>query len=191
MELQSRGTFLPEDILTALTANHGNLDAAYIELSKAQLKPFLMRMWASPSDGLDNNLTASNSLKGAESKGPNISGGGDIIPSSPNQTASGHAVARVNEAITQNSKTVQEVPALNELEPEPRLELLVSNAAKVSQEIEKAILELKQSKQSKTLESASDEKNNQNPEQVSLIKEEPVEFHPKGQITIVKSDEGK
>lgn len=42
-----------EDILTALTANQGNLDAAYVELSKAQLKPFLMRIWGPPS-GRDN-----------------------------------------------------------------------------------------------------------------------------------------
>ena len=53
LELQSRGSFLREDILTALTANQGNLDAAYVELSKAQLKPFLMRIWGPPS-GQDN-----------------------------------------------------------------------------------------------------------------------------------------
>src|SRR5207237_391343 len=53
LELQSRGTFLREDILSALTAHQGNLDAAYVELSKAQLKPFLMRIWGPPS-GHDN-----------------------------------------------------------------------------------------------------------------------------------------
>lgn len=49
LELQSKGSFSREDILTALTANHGNIDAAYVELSKAQLKPFLMRIWGAPA----------------------------------------------------------------------------------------------------------------------------------------------
>lgn len=52
-ELTSRGNFTREDVLTVLTANHGNLEAAYIELSKTQLKPFLMRIWGPPA-GIDN-----------------------------------------------------------------------------------------------------------------------------------------
>lgn len=39
--------------MTVLTANHGNLEAAYVELSKTQLKPFLMRIWGPPA-GTDN-----------------------------------------------------------------------------------------------------------------------------------------
>ena len=35
--------------MTVLTANHGNLEAAYLELSKTQLKPFLMRIWGPPN----------------------------------------------------------------------------------------------------------------------------------------------
>jgi hypothetical protein len=34
--------------LTVLTANHGDLEAAFNELSKTQLKPFLMRIWGPP-----------------------------------------------------------------------------------------------------------------------------------------------
>lgn len=45
-ELLSRGNFSREDIVTALTAHHGDLEAAYTELTKGQLKPFLRRMWA-------------------------------------------------------------------------------------------------------------------------------------------------
>ncbi|KAJ8888806.1 hypothetical protein PR048_008298 [Dryococelus australis] len=52
-ELFSRGNFTREDIVTVLTANHGNLEAAYLELSKTQLKPFLMRIWGPPT-GTDN-----------------------------------------------------------------------------------------------------------------------------------------
>ncbi|XP_063229781.1 LOW QUALITY PROTEIN: E3 ubiquitin-protein ligase lubel [Bacillus rossius redtenbacheri] len=52
-ELFSRGNFTREDIVTVLTANHGNLEAAYLELSKTQLKPFLMRIWGPPA-GTDN-----------------------------------------------------------------------------------------------------------------------------------------
>lgn len=47
-ELQSRGNFTHEDILTVLTANHGDLEAAYHEMNKSQLKPFLMRIWGPP-----------------------------------------------------------------------------------------------------------------------------------------------
>lgn len=47
-ELASRGEFNHEDIVTVLTANHGDLEAAYNELSKTQLKPFLMRIWGPP-----------------------------------------------------------------------------------------------------------------------------------------------
>ncbi|XP_063922547.1 E3 ubiquitin-protein ligase lubel isoform X3 [Zophobas morio] len=47
-ELASRGDFSREDILTVLTANHGDLEAAFNELSKTQLKPFLMRIWGPP-----------------------------------------------------------------------------------------------------------------------------------------------
>merc|ERR1719347_1869281 len=44
-ELQSKGNFSREDIVTMLTAHEGNVDAAFQELNKAQLKPFLMRIW--------------------------------------------------------------------------------------------------------------------------------------------------
>lgn len=47
-ELASRGDFAREDIVTVLTANHGDLESAYNELSKTQLKPFLMRIWGPP-----------------------------------------------------------------------------------------------------------------------------------------------
>ncbi|KAJ8960923.1 hypothetical protein NQ318_020223 [Aromia moschata] len=47
-ELASRGDFSREDIVTVLTANHGDLESAYNELSKTQLKPFLMRIWGPP-----------------------------------------------------------------------------------------------------------------------------------------------
>lgn len=50
----SKGNFTREDIVTVLTANHGNLDAAYSELNKSQLKPFLMRIWG-PPQGSDND----------------------------------------------------------------------------------------------------------------------------------------
>lgn len=46
--LASRGDFSREDIVTVLTAHHGDLEAAYNELSKTQLKPFLMRIWGPP-----------------------------------------------------------------------------------------------------------------------------------------------
>ncbi|XP_056631502.1 E3 ubiquitin-protein ligase lubel isoform X3 [Diorhabda sublineata] len=47
-DLASRGDYNREDIITALTANHGDLEQAYNELSKMQLKPFLMRIWGPP-----------------------------------------------------------------------------------------------------------------------------------------------
>lgn len=50
----SRGLYSREDVVTVLTANHGNLEAAYKELSKSQMKPFLMKIWG-PPQGLDND----------------------------------------------------------------------------------------------------------------------------------------
>lgn len=47
-ELSSRGNFSREDILTVLTANHGDLETAYTELNKNAVQPFLMRVWGSP-----------------------------------------------------------------------------------------------------------------------------------------------
>ncbi|CAG9771886.1 unnamed protein product [Ceutorhynchus assimilis] len=52
-ELASRGEFAREDIVTVLTINHGDLEAAYSELSKTQIKPFLMRIWGPPT-GIEN-----------------------------------------------------------------------------------------------------------------------------------------
>ncbi|KAK5645795.1 hypothetical protein RI129_004259 [Pyrocoelia pectoralis] len=47
-ELASRGDFNREDIVTVLTAHHGNVDEAFSELNKNQIKPFLMRIWGPP-----------------------------------------------------------------------------------------------------------------------------------------------
>lgn len=52
-EIASRGNFTREDIVTSLTAHHGNMELALIELNKTQLKPFLMKIWGPPS-GVDN-----------------------------------------------------------------------------------------------------------------------------------------
>lgn len=48
-EIASRGNFTREDIVTSLTAHHGNMELALIELNKTQLKPFLMKIWGPPS----------------------------------------------------------------------------------------------------------------------------------------------
>lgn len=69
-ELASRGDFTREDIVTVLTAHHGDLEAAFLELSKTQLKPFLMRIWGPPV-GTDNeagNVGATLQRLGAEGK---------------------------------------------------------------------------------------------------------------------------
>lgn len=52
-EIAARGNFTREDIVTSLTAHHGNMELALIELNKTQLKPFLMKIWGPPS-GADN-----------------------------------------------------------------------------------------------------------------------------------------
>uniref|UniRef100_A0AAG5DTU1 RBR-type E3 ubiquitin transferase n=1 Tax=Anopheles atroparvus TaxID=41427 RepID=A0AAG5DTU1_ANOAO len=53
-EIAKQGNFTREDIVTSLTAHHGNLEQAMVELSKTQLKPFLMRIWG-PPNGADND----------------------------------------------------------------------------------------------------------------------------------------
>lgn len=52
-ELASKGDFTREDILTVLTAHEGDVEAAYTELGKTQIKPFLFRIWGPPV-GADN-----------------------------------------------------------------------------------------------------------------------------------------
>merc|ERR1719474_111654 len=44
-ELMGKGNFSREDTVTMLTAHNGNVEAAFQELNKAQLKPFLLRIW--------------------------------------------------------------------------------------------------------------------------------------------------
>lgn len=53
-EIASRGNFTREDIVTSLTAHHGNMELALIELNKTQLKPFLLKIWGPPA-GADND----------------------------------------------------------------------------------------------------------------------------------------
>ncbi|XP_065215308.1 E3 ubiquitin-protein ligase lubel isoform X1 [Planococcus citri] len=53
VKLMAQGNFTREDVVTVLTANHGDIEAAYMELRKSQLKPFLMKIWG-PPQGLDN-----------------------------------------------------------------------------------------------------------------------------------------
>ncbi|EDW36937.1 GL25962 [Drosophila persimilis] len=56
-KLASKGNFLREDIVNALTAHQGNVEQALLELNRTQLKPFLMRIWGSPN-GVENESGA-------------------------------------------------------------------------------------------------------------------------------------
>jgi hypothetical protein len=211
-ELQSRGTFLRDDILTALTANHGNLDAAYVELSKAQLKPFLMRIWGPPS-GLDNDaVPPSPTVKNFDSEqatvqvmhqnetpvnkqepSPEKKDVSLIDLDKPLILESASAVKSTSSSTLNEQKTqLEEQPkpiqvTITQLEPDPKLEILVSSAAKVTQEIEKAIQELKMSK-SKQTEAGAEEKS------VPEVEGQNVEFETecKSPVSLaVKSDEGE
>ena len=50
-QLCAKGNFSREDIVTVLTAHQGNTEAAFQELNKVQLKPFLMRIWGQGDSG--------------------------------------------------------------------------------------------------------------------------------------------
>ena len=63
-ELQSKGNFSREDIVTMLTAHEGNVDAAFQELNKAQLKPFLMRIWGQ-AENVEGSSEATNNAEEA------------------------------------------------------------------------------------------------------------------------------
>uniref|UniRef100_T1JM07 RING-type domain-containing protein n=1 Tax=Strigamia maritima TaxID=126957 RepID=T1JM07_STRMM len=52
-DLQSRNNFNREEIIASLTANHGNVEAAYLELMKNAMKPFHMQIWGPPV-GVEN-----------------------------------------------------------------------------------------------------------------------------------------
>jgi E3 ubiquitin-protein ligase RNF31 len=65
-EIATRSNYTREDIVTSLTAHHGNLELALVELNKSQLKPFLMRIWGPPA-GADNesgNAIGPQSMEG-------------------------------------------------------------------------------------------------------------------------------
>ncbi|XP_023225612.1 uncharacterized protein LOC111626457 isoform X2 [Centruroides sculpturatus] len=53
LELSARGNFSRKEVIGALTSNEGNVELAYTELTKATLKPFLMRIWGQGS-GAEN-----------------------------------------------------------------------------------------------------------------------------------------
>lgn len=52
--IKEQGNFLREDIVTYLTAHHGNAELALNELNRLQLKPFLLKIIGAPT-GADNN----------------------------------------------------------------------------------------------------------------------------------------
>merc|ERR1719499_2372123 len=59
-DLHSKGNFTREDIVTMLTAHEGNVDAAFQELNKAQLKPFLMRIWGQAENAEGSSEATNN-----------------------------------------------------------------------------------------------------------------------------------
>ncbi|KAH8297890.1 hypothetical protein KR018_000389 [Drosophila ironensis] len=61
-KLASKGNFLRDDIVNALTAHQGNVEQALLELNRTQLKPFLMRIWGSPN-GVENDSGAAIDTK--------------------------------------------------------------------------------------------------------------------------------
>lgn len=44
-EIYARGKFRREDVVRALETNDGDADAAFLEVNKSQLQPFLMKIW--------------------------------------------------------------------------------------------------------------------------------------------------
>lgn len=83
-EIASRGNYPREDIVTCLTAHHGNLELALIELGKNQLKPFLMKIWGPPS-GVDNE---SGNIMGEQHAGERFGRGEFLIFFSANKKLS-------------------------------------------------------------------------------------------------------
>lgn len=52
-QIYDRGGYPREDIITALSNHNGDVELSLLDLEKAQLKPFLMRVWGA-SNGTDN-----------------------------------------------------------------------------------------------------------------------------------------
>ena len=71
-QLCGKGNFSREDIVTVLTTNQGNVEAAFQELNKVQLKPFLMRIWGQG----DSSEVASGQTQ-ASTISAGAGGGGD------------------------------------------------------------------------------------------------------------------
>ncbi|XP_068220489.1 E3 ubiquitin-protein ligase lubel [Palaemon carinicauda] len=65
-DIYSRGKFKRADIVKALETHSGDVDAAFLEVNKSQVKPFLMKIWGS--------MSPSPSLaKGTQSPAPAVS----------------------------------------------------------------------------------------------------------------------
>jgi len=85
-QLCGKGNFSREDIVTVLTANQGNVEAAFQELNKVQLKPFLMRIWGQG----DSSEVASGQTPTTSAVGDNanldslVSPGDDNVASTAN-----------------------------------------------------------------------------------------------------------
>jgi len=83
-ELQSKGNFSREDIVTMLTAHEGNVDAAFQELNKAQLKPFLMRIWGQAENAEGSSEATNNAEEAAGLQADNEDG--EAFEDAPEET---------------------------------------------------------------------------------------------------------
>ncbi|XP_046385268.1 E3 ubiquitin-protein ligase lubel-like isoform X2 [Ischnura elegans] len=86
-ELVSRGNFTREDIVSALSNSQGNVEMAFNELSKSQLKPFLMRIWGPPVSGTGDNESGNSAIR-PDSRGSSIEESSHVIDEGPSPQSS-------------------------------------------------------------------------------------------------------
>ncbi|XP_064112923.1 E3 ubiquitin-protein ligase lubel-like isoform X16 [Macrobrachium nipponense] len=81
-EIYSRGKFKRADVVKALEMHDGDVDAAFLEVNKSQLQPFLMKIWGSGS-------SSPSQAKGTQPPAPAVSSSvSNEVSSSPSPSRS-------------------------------------------------------------------------------------------------------
>ncbi|XP_064112921.1 E3 ubiquitin-protein ligase lubel-like isoform X14 [Macrobrachium nipponense] len=111
-EIYSRGKFKRADVVKALEMHDGDVDAAFLEVNKSQLQPFLMKIWGSGS-------SSPSQAKGTQPPAPAVSSSvSNEVSSSPSPSRS-----TTQEVVTTQSTQTDKADSRANSDPKPLLAL--------------------------------------------------------------------
>ncbi|XP_066985872.1 E3 ubiquitin-protein ligase lubel-like isoform X44 [Macrobrachium rosenbergii] len=111
-EIYSRGKFKRADVVKALEKHDGDVDAAFLEVNKSQLQPFMMKIWGSGS-------SSPSQAKGTQPPAPAVSS------SVSNEVSSSPAPSRstAQEVVTTQSTQTDKANSRANSDPKPLVAL--------------------------------------------------------------------